>query len=67
MRAIVVTEHKLRRETGSKEGLGGYGLLNGGIGWKGHLHGPMDTRTRLTVKFKTWDIDMRKHRWRFRK
>ncbi|CAB1101351.1 unnamed protein product [Ectocarpus sp. CCAP 1310/34] len=47
------------KETEYKEGLGVYGMLKEGIGFKDFLHGPMDAGTTLKVKFRTGDIGLR--------
>lgn len=57
----------LRKETKEKEVLEVYGRLNEGIGFKEYLDGPLDEGTRIKVKFRTGDIDLRERRRRFRK
>ena len=52
-------KHNLAEEIKVKPGLGFYGLLKEGRGFKEYLHGPMDTGTKLKVKFRTGDIGLR--------
>ena len=49
---------KSSRRIKVKPGLGLYGLLQEGMGFKEYLHGPMDVGTKLKVKFRTWDIGL---------
>ena len=52
-------KQNLAEEIKVKPGLGLYGLLKEGMGFKEYLHGPLDAGTKLKVKFRTGDIGLR--------
>ena len=59
-------KQNLAEEIKVKPGLGLYGLLKEGMGFKEYLHGPLDAGTKLKVKFRTGDIGLRERGQRYR-
>ena len=59
-------KQNIAEEVKVKPGLGLYGLLKEGRGFKEYLHGPIDAGTKLKVKLRTGDIGLRERGRRYR-